>query len=90
MADSKEVMRNGELLESLKLHSGYKVLINDIVFPLYADAMQVLEEREDQEARATIKVIKNIVAKIDDTINLSKQLQEEYKREVERHVGYSE
>lgn len=76
----------GEALESLKLNSGYKVLIDKIIYPLYHDAMATLEEREDTEARAMIKAVKHIVEKIDDKINLGKQAREEYKQELAKHA----
>lgn len=76
----------GEALENLKNNSGYKVLMNEIIYPLYQEAMISIEEKEDPEARAMIKAVKHIVSKIDDSINLGKQAREEYKQEVNKHT----
>ena len=86
MSDTLTNALRGEALESLRLNSGYKVLINEVIYPLYEEAMITLEEKEDAEARATIKAVKNIVAKIDDSINLGKQARQEYKQELDKHT----
>lgn len=86
MSETLNNALRGESLESLKLHPGYKVLIDEVVFPLYEEAMVSLEEKDDPEARAMIKAIKHIVSKIDDSINLGKQAREEYKQEVNKHT----
>jgi len=86
--DEKQVLNDaliGEALSGLKTHQGYKVLIDEIIFPIYRDAFAKLEEKDDSEARATINAIKNIIAKIDDKINLGKQAREEYRQELEKH-----
>lgn len=86
MNDTLKNALRGEALESLKLNSGYKVLIDEILFPLYEEAMISLEEKDDSDARAMIKAVKYIVSKIDDSINLGKQAREEYKQEVNKHM----
>jgi len=86
MSDTLKNALRGDALESLKLNSGYKVLINEIIYPLYKDAIILLEDKEDAEARATIKALKHIVGRIDDQINLGKQSREEYKQELHKHT----
>lgn len=82
---SEEILR-GEALQGLKTHQGYKVLIDEIIYPMYQDALLILEEKEDVNARATIKVIKDIIAKIDDTINLGEQLAQEFREKLNTHT----
>lgn len=75
----KEKITRGEALEDLKRQQGYKILINEIIYPIYKDAIDILIDREDAESRLTLKVIDNILAKVDDTIKLGEQLKAELK-----------
>lgn len=77
----------GNALDGLKTHHGYKVLIDEIIYPMYVDALLLLEAEENPKARATINAIKDIVAKIDDKISLGKQASEEYKQQLDKHAG---
>lgn len=79
----------GEALESLKLNSGYKVLIDEIIYPLYEEAWIALKEKEDTQARATLLAIESIVSKIDDQINLGKQARQEYRDLLAKHSATS-
>ena len=85
MSELTKDMIKGEALASLKNNSGYKVLINEIIYPLYRNAMAVLEDKEDVESRSMVKAIKTIVEKIDDSINLGEQAREEYRQELAKH-----
>lgn len=66
----------GSAFEGLKNHYGYKELVA-LLQQMYIEAYEKLENSDDIEARAIIKVLKDIVLKIDDTINLGKQAREE-------------
>lgn len=80
-------MQVGEALRGLKTHQGYKVLINEIIMPLYNDAFATLEDHDDADARALLKALKYIVSQIDDKINLGEQSRQEYIRELDKHAG---
>jgi hypothetical protein len=86
---SNEALR-GEALQAMKNQSGYKILINEIIFPLYREAMIELEEKDSSEARAMIKACKHLVEKIDDSINLGNQAREEFKATLAQHTQASE
>ena len=72
--------QEGMALSELKSHNGYKELI-DIFKSLYVSALEELENADDLEARATIKVVKDIVSIIDDKIKLGDQAREELREE---------
>jgi hypothetical protein len=87
VGDNLQDAIKGEALESLKLHPGYKIFVNEIIYPIYKDALANLEDHEDVEARAMLKAIKSIVEKIDDSIKLGEQAREEYKQELAKHTS---
>ena len=70
----------GESLSGLRNHSGWKVLVNEIIYPMYNDAFIILEDHNDEQARATIKALKAIMEKLDDSINLGVQARQEYEQ----------
>jgi hypothetical protein len=80
-------MKIGDSLAGLKTHNGCKVLIHDIIFPLYKDAIDTLVKGEDVNARAMLIAIRTIVEKVDDSIKLSEQLSVEFKDELNKHSG---
>lgn len=69
----------GEAFSGLQSHHGYKALV-DLFKALYLEAWEALEEREDPLARAKLNAIKEIVSRIDDKINLSKEARAEYNK----------
>ena len=72
--------QEGMALAELKNHNGYKELI-DILKSIYVGALEKLISSDNVEARATIKVLEDIISIIDDKINLSFQAREELKEE---------
>jgi len=81
-----EAARKGGELQSLRLHPGYKVLINDIIFSLYDEAWETIKREENPISRAKLQAIEEILERIDDKINLANQLKEEYKRKVTEEI----
>jgi len=78
--DLQKKAHEGMALAELKNHNGYLELI-DILKALYVSALEKLVEADNIYARTTIKVIEDIVAIIDDKINLGQQAREELKEE---------
>ena len=72
--------QEGMALAELKNHNGYKELI-DILKNIYVGALEKLISSDNIEARATIKVLQDIISIIDDKINLGFQAREELKEE---------
>ena len=75
----KEV-EQGTALSELRNHRGYKELVG-ILKNLYDEAFLRLTQEEDNEARATINALENIISKIDDTINLGEDSRNRLKEE---------
>jgi len=72
-------VKNGQVglaLSELRNHHGWKEL-TDILQSIYNLALEELIRHEDLEARATIKVLQEIVAQIDDKINLGVEARNE-------------
>jgi len=95
MSDPTQDILRGDALHGLKTHQGYKVLIDEIIYPIYRDAIQDLKDDFNSDktlvARATIKAIDDIIAKIDDKINFAEQLAKEVRENFDKHTqGTSE
>jgi hypothetical protein len=76
--DLQKKATDGQALAELKNHHGWKEF-TDILKQKYSEALSTLENMENAEARITCKVIRDIVAIIDDKINLGEQAREELK-----------
>ena len=81
MTDQERIIR-GEALEGLKTHQGYKVLM-EIFQELYNDAFINLKQKEDNDARARMKALDDILDEIDKTIILGNDLAKEFKKKTE-------
>ena len=66
-------------LRELRLHYGYQHLLA-IFHAKYREAWEKLEDTEDPVARATIKAIRDILATIDDQVNLGKDGRDELQK----------
>ncbi len=75
-------IKSGELLNSLRQSAGWKEAVKSVILPMYDSAWIMLEDKEDMEARATLKVIRDLVEKIDDSVNLSESLRKEYREKL--------
>ena len=76
----------GEGLSGLQTHHGYKALMK-IFLSIHNEAWEKLETAEDSIARAKLWAIKEIIARIDDKINLSKQAREEFNETIKQAQG---
>lgn len=74
--DLQKKALDGDALSGLKATSGFVIFI-DMLKDMYKDSLELVEAGDNPDARATIKVIKAIVNKIDDTINLGEQAKQE-------------
>ena len=76
MDEKQKQAQVGLALAELKNHHGWKEL-TDILQNIYNLALEELIKIESVEARATIKVLQEIVSIIDDKINLGIQARQE-------------
>jgi len=74
-----EAIRRSEHLKSLKEHIGWKE-VEAILKEIMEEALITLIEKEDVEARARLKVIRQILETIDVVIDIGETIRRKYER----------
>lgn len=74
-----EAIRRSEHLKSLKEHIGWKE-VEKILVEIMEEALITLIEKEDVEARARLKVIKQILETMDVVIDIGETIRRKYER----------